>query len=117
MLEQLVDLLINLDIHIAEDRIFNTIEKDHGQYNDVTDIFWASGACLFIRNQVFNELEGFDESFFAHMEEIDLCWRAKNLGYDIKYVGTSKVYHVGGATLSNTNPKKTYLNFRNSLYL
>ena len=82
-------------------RIFNTIEKDIGQYNDIADIFWASGACLFIQNSVFNELIGFDESFFAHMEEIDLCWRAKNLGYDITYVGTSKIFHVGGATLSN----------------
>ena len=97
-------------------RIFNTIEKDHGQYNDLADIFWASGACLFIRNSVFKELNGFDESFFAHMEEIDLCWRAKNLGHDINYVGASKIFHVGGATLSNLNPKKTYLNFRNSLY-
>tara|TARA_R110000868_G_scaffold88505_1_gene246727 strand:- start:688 stop:1677 length:990 start_codon:yes stop_codon:yes gene_type:complete len=97
-------------------RIFNTIEKDSGQYNDVADIFWASGACLFIRNQIFKKLNGLDESFFAHMEEIDLCWRAKNLGYKIKYAGSSEIYHVGGATLSNTNPKKTYLNFRNSLY-
>lgn len=97
-------------------RIFNTIEKDLGQYNDVADIFWASGACLFIRNTVFHGLKGFDESFFAHMEEIDLCWRAKNLGYDITYVGHSKIFHVGGATLNNTNPKKTYLNFRNSLF-
>ena len=97
-------------------RIFNTIEKDHGQYDDNTPIFWASGACLFIRNDVFTSLEGFDESFFAHMEEIDLCWRAKNLGFDIKYIANSVVYHVGGATLNNTNPKKTYLNFRNSLY-
>lgn len=97
-------------------RIFNTIEKDNGQYNDTSDIFWASGACLFIRSNVFKALNGFDESFFAHMEEIDLCWRAKNLGYTIKYVGNSAVYHVGGATLSNTNPKKTYLNFRNSLF-
>ena len=97
-------------------RIFNSIEKDTGQYNDIADIFWASGACLFVRNSVFNELNGFDESFFAHMEEIDLCWRAKNLGYDITYVGTSTIFHVGGATLNNLNPKKTYLNFRNSLY-
>lgn len=95
-------------------RIFNTIEKDNNQYKDA-DIFWASGACLFIRNTVFKTLDGFDETFFAHMEEIDLCWRAKNLGYDIKYNNQSKVYHVGGATLSNTNPKKTYLNFRNNL--
>jgi len=97
-------------------RIFNTIEKDSGQYNDTIDVFWASGACLFIRNETFKELNGFDEYFFAHMEEIDLCWRAKNFGYDIKYIGKSEVYHLGGATLSSLNPKKTYLNFRNSLY-
>lgn len=97
-------------------RIFNTIEKDFGQYNDTSEIFWASGACLFIRSSIFYKLNGLDESFFAHMEEIDLCWRAKNLGYSIKYVGKSEVYHVGGATLKNTNSKKTYLNFRNSLF-
>ena len=97
-------------------RIFNTIEKDLGQYNDTTEIFWASGASLFIRSSVFNKLNGFDESFFAHMEEIDMCWRAKNLGYAVKYVGNSTIYHVGAATLNNTNPKKTYLNFRNSLF-
>ncbi|MFG6685876.1 glycosyltransferase family 2 protein [Mariniflexile sp. HNIBRBA6329] len=97
-------------------RIFNTIEKDNGQYNDTSEIFWASGACLFIRKYVFNELNGLDEAFFAHMEEIDLCWRAKNKGYAVKYVGQSTIYHVGGATLSNTNPKKTFLNFRNSLF-
>ncbi|NJX16304.1 glycosyltransferase family 2 protein [Tamlana crocina] len=97
-------------------RIFNTVEKDSGQYNDVSEIFWASGACLFVRKSVFEHLNGFDEHFFAHMEEIDLCWRAKNLGYSIKYVGDSAVYHVGGATLSNANPKKTFLNFRNSLF-
>lgn len=97
-------------------RIFNTLEKDEGQYNDITDIFWSSGACLFIRKDVFKELNGLDEAFFAHMEEIDLCWRAKNLGYNVKYVGTSTVYHVGGATLKNSNPKKTFLNFRNSLF-
>ena len=97
-------------------RIFNTIEEDLGQYNDNSEIFWASGACLFIRNSVFNKLNGLDELFFAHMEEIDLCWRSKNSGYKVKYVGQSKVYHVGGATLKNTNPKKTFLNFRNSLF-
>lgn len=96
-------------------RIFDTLEKDQGQYNDTSEIFWASGACLFIRSNVFKTLNGFDENYFAHMEEIDLCWRAKNSGYTIKYVGTSTVYHVGGATLKNTNPKKTFLNFRNSL--
>ena len=97
-------------------RIFDTIEKDNGQYNDTIDIFWASGACFFIKNSVFKELNGFDESYFAHMEEIDLCWRAFNINHKARYVGTSTVYHVGGATLSNTNPKKTYLNFRNSLF-
>ncbi|MBJ6369188.1 glycosyltransferase family 2 protein [Snuella sedimenti] len=98
-------------------RIFNTIEKDNGQYNDTTEIFWASGACLFIRSHVFFKLNGFDERFFAHMEEIDLCWRAKHLGYTIKYVGLSTIYHVGGATLNASNPQKTYLNFRNSLFM
>ncbi len=97
-------------------RIFNTIEKDSGQYDDVSEIFWASGACLFVRSHVFDELNGFDQYFFAHMEEIDFCWRAKNQGYSVKYVGASTVYHVGGATLSNSSPKKTFLNFRNSLF-
>lgn len=97
-------------------RIFNTIEVDNGQYNNDSEIFWASGACFFIRATVFNTLKGFDESFFAHMEEIDLCWRANNLGYTSKYVHQSTVYHVGGATLNATNPRKTYLNFRNSLF-
>ena len=96
-------------------RIFDTIEKDTNQYTDAS-IFWASGACLFIRASVFQSLKGFDEAFFAHMEEIDLCWRAHNLGYDTKFVSNSVVYHVGGATLSTLNPKKTYLNFRNSLF-
>jgi GT2 family glycosyltransferase len=97
-------------------RIFNTIEKDNGQYNDPSEIFWASGACLFVRSNVFKKLNGLDEYFFAHMEEIDFCWRAKNIGHTIKYVGESEIYHVGGATLNNTNPKKTFLNFRNSLF-
>lgn len=98
-------------------RVFNTVEKDENQYDDSKDIFWASGACLFIRKNIYEKLNGFDETFFAHMEEIDLCWRAKNLNYNIKYVGASTVFHVGGATLSNTNPKKTYLNFKNSLFM
>jgi len=97
-------------------RIFANLEADDGQYDDSTDIFWASGACFFIRKEVYHELSGFDEDFFAHYEEIDLCWRAKNEGYSIKYIGTSTVYHVGGATLDQANPRKTYLNFRNSLY-
>lgn len=97
-------------------RIFNTIEKDIGQYNDETPIFWASGACLCIRSNIFKELHGFDETFFAHMEEIDLCWRTQNKSYNVVYNGKAVVYHVGGATLNNSNPKKTYLNFRNSLF-
>ena len=92
-------------------RIFDTIEADTSQYNENADIFWASGACFFIRNTVFKALNGFDESFFAHMEEIDLCWRAYNIGYTSKYIYQSTVYHVGGATLNATNPKKTYLKF------
>tara|TARA_R110000868_G_scaffold29420_6_gene109402 strand:+ start:43487 stop:44491 length:1005 start_codon:yes stop_codon:yes gene_type:complete len=97
-------------------RIFNELEEDYGQYNDVKEIFWATGACLFIKREVFEALKGFDEDYFAHQEEIDLCWRAKNKGYKVFYVGSSKVYHLGGSTLSSMNPKKTYLNFRNSLY-
>lgn len=98
-------------------RIFETIEKDKGQYDDHCELSWASGACFFIRKQVYHELGGFDESFFAHQEEIDLCWRALNEGYIIKYNSQSTVYHVGGATLQQGNPKKTYLNFRNSLLM
>ena len=97
-------------------RIFQDIEEDLGQYNDSIEVFWATGACMFIRNEVFNRLNGFDESYFAHQEEIDLCWRAKNLGYKVMYLGNSTVYHLGGSTLSNMNPKKTFLNFRNSLF-
>lgn len=98
-------------------RIFDTLEQDLQQYNSTTDIFWASGACFFIRAKVFKQLEGFDTHFFAHMEEIDLCWRAKHLNNAITYLPDSKVYHVGGATLSASNPQKTYLNFRNSLFM
>ena len=96
-------------------RIFNSLETDNNQFNDTADIFWASGACFFIRSKVFHQLNGFDEDYFAHQEEIDLCWRAQNEGFDVKYVGDSAVYHVGGATLQESNPHKTYLNFRNSL--
>lgn len=98
-------------------RVFETLEKDNGQYDDNCEIFWASGACFFIRSSVFNELEGFDADFFAHQEEIDLCWRAFNKGHRIKYNSQSVVYHVGGATLQQGNPKKTFLNFRNSLLM
>ena len=98
-------------------RVFNSIEKDNHQYDDEIEIFWASGACFFIRKEVYQKLNGFDADFFAHQEEIDLCWRAKNLGFKIKYTPKSKVYHIGGATLNNSNPTKTFLNFRNSLLM
>lgn len=98
-------------------RIFETIEADSGQYNNSIEIFWASGACFFIRSTVFHDLNGFDDDFFAHQEEIDLCWRAFNLNHTIKYNPNSVVYHIGGATLDKSNPQKTFLNFRNSLYM
>ena len=97
-------------------RIFDTLEEDKGQYNDQKDIFWASGACFFIRSNAFKALGGFDTRFFAHMEEIDLCWRAQNKGMTVSYEGASTVYHVGAASLKTSNPNKTYLNFRNSLF-
>lgn len=97
-------------------RIFDTLEEDFGQYNDDAAIFWASGACLAIRNQVFKEAGLLDEDFFAHQEEIDLCWRIYNLGYQVKFCANSRVFHVGGATLDSMNPRKTFFNFRNSLY-
>ncbi|MGZ4061294.1 MAG: glycosyltransferase family 2 protein, partial [Bacteroidia bacterium] len=98
-------------------RILDHIEEDQGQYNDNKEIFWATGACLFVRSECFHLIKGFDEDFFAHMEEIDLCWRLKNRGYKIMYCANSTVYHVGGGTLNKTSPKKTYLNFRNNLQL
>lgn len=98
-------------------RIFDTLEDDLGQYNNNENIFWASGACFFIKNDVFKDLEGFDENFFAHQEEIDLCWRAFNKNIEIKYVADSKIYHIGGATLKASNPQKSFLNYRNSLLM
>lgn len=98
-------------------RIMETREKDLGQYDDACDIFWATGAAFFIRRQVWEEVGGFDGDFFAHMEEVDLCWRLKRQGYRIAYCPDSVVYHVGGATLDKSNPQKTYLNFRNSLFM
>ena len=98
-------------------RVFSNLEKDHGQYDTVTDIFWATGAAMFVRSDVFHLMEGLDGDFFAHMEEIDFCWRIKNLGYKIKVNPASVVYHIGGGTLPKNNSYKTFLNFRNSLYL
>ncbi len=97
-------------------RILNILEKDNGQYDDSSEVLWATGACLVVRSEAFWQGNGFDERFFAHFEEIDLCWRLKNMGYSVVAVPQSVVYHVGGGTLPNINPLKTFLNFRNSLW-
>ncbi len=96
-------------------RVFLSLEKDEGQYDKISEIFWATGACMIIKSKVFWEAGGFDDDFFAHMEEIDLCWRIKNIGYKVYVYPYSRVYHLGGGTLNKINPHKTYLNFRNSL--
>jgi GT2 family glycosyltransferase len=95
-------------------RLFQSIETDNGQYDGAEEIFWATGACMFVRADIFRKLGGLDERFFAHMEEIDFCWRAKNEGFKIMYCPHSKVYHVGGGTLPKKSWKKTYLNMRNN---
>jgi GT2 family glycosyltransferase len=96
-------------------RIFESLEEDKGQYNDVCEVFWVSGACLMVRSTIFWQLGGFDNDYFAHMEEIDLCWRIQNLGHTVVANPKSEVYHVGGGTLNKQSAQKTYLNFRNSL--
>lgn len=96
-------------------RIFNTVERDRGQYDGVAEIFWASGACLFVRRDAFWKAGALDTDYFAHQEEIDLCWRLQAQGGKVVCVGGATVYHVGGATLASQNPKKTFYNFRNSL--
>lgn len=98
-------------------RILHVTEEDRGQYDTEEEIFWATGAALFIKSSAWKEAQGFDADFFAHMEEIDLCWRLKRLGHKIGYCPKSTVYHVGGGTLQTSNPKKTYLNFRNNLFM
>ena len=98
-------------------RIFSDLEDDNNQYNDITEVFWASGACLFVRAKYFKEVNGFDNDFFAHQEEIDLCWRLKNKGYKIMVNPNSAVFHVGAGTLNTSSPFKTYLNFRNNLFM
>lgn len=108
-------LIDNLGYPYCRGRIFDKVEVDNGQYDDITEIFWASGCALFIRAKDFWKEKGFDARFFAHQEEIDLCWRLKNDGRKIYYCGKSTVYHVGGGTLQKQNPQKTYLNFRNNL--
>jgi GT2 family glycosyltransferase len=101
----------------CQGRIFDKLEEDTGQYDLDRNIFWATGACIMLRSDVFNELGGLDEQFFAHMEEIDLCWRIQRNGYFIHYCPQSVIFHMGGATLSKQNPRKTFLNFRNNLLL
>ncbi len=98
-------------------RLFDTLEEDQGQYDDACEIFWATGACLFVRAELYHRFGGLDEDFFAHMEEIDFCWRLKNAGYKIMFCPDSMVYHVGGGALPKSSPRKTYLNFRNNLLL
>ena len=107
----------NLGYPFCRGRIFESTELDTGQYDDVIEIFWATGACLFLRASQFWNIGGFDEDFFAHQEEIDLCWRMKNKGYKIMIEPRSVVYHVGGGTLDSLSPFKTYLNFRNNLFM
>ncbi|MBR4787164.1 MAG: glycosyltransferase family 2 protein [Bacteroidales bacterium] len=98
-------------------RVFGHVEKDHGQYDTDIDVFWATGAALFVRSDVYRVMGGLDDDFFAHMEEIDFCWRIKNAGYKIKCCPQSVVYHIGGGTLPKQNSYKTFLNFRNNLFL
>lgn len=107
----------NFGFPFCRGRVFNELEKDQNQYSDITEIFWASGACLFIRTADYWAVNGFDEDFEAHMEEIDMCWRLKNLGKKIMYCGRSTVYHLGAATMKKDSYKKMYLNYRNSLWM
>ena len=102
---------------LCRGRILYRTEKDEGQYNDQTNIFWSTGACMVVRAEAWKRCGGFDPDFFAHMEEIDLCWRFHKSGYRVVYIPHSVVYHVGGGALPYNSPFKTFLNFRNSLYL
>jgi GT2 family glycosyltransferase len=102
---------------VCRGRYFDSVEEDKGQYDDVVDLFWASGCCIFVRNQVFKEVGGFDTDYFAHQEEIDLCWRLQLAGHRIMSCPASIIYHIGGGTLAKNNPKKIYLNFRNNLIM
>ena len=98
-------------------RVVGTAEMDRGQYDTVIDVFWATGACLLIRSELYNQVGGLDDEFFAHMEEIDLCWRLRSRGFRIVCIPQSTVFHVGGGTLQVEHPHKTYLNFRNNLLM
>lgn len=96
-------------------RVFNELEEDRGQHDTAIETFWATGACMMVRSEIFRKVGGFDNDYFAHMEEIDVCWRMKNLGYTIFVEPASVIYHVGGGTLNKLSPRKTFLNFRNNL--
>ena len=98
-------------------RVFSKIEKDEGQYDEPVDIFWATGACLCVRTDIYKELGGLDENFFAHQEEIDLCWRMRRKGYRLRCIPQSVIYHLGGGALNYEHPRKTFLNFRNNLLM
>jgi GT2 family glycosyltransferase len=98
-------------------RLFTQLEEDNGQYDEICDVFWATGACMFIRSEIFHKENGFDEDFFAHMEEIDLCWRIQSAGYRLCVIPESKVFHVGGGTLPKSSARKTFYNFRNNLMM
>ncbi|MDR1757442.1 MAG: glycosyltransferase family 2 protein [Bacteroidales bacterium] len=98
-------------------RLFEVVEEDRGQYDQEMEVFWATGAALFVRSDVYHQAGGLDDDFFAHMEEIDFCWRVKNMGYKVMVCPQSVVYHVGGGTLPKNNSRKTFLNFRNNLFL
>jgi GT2 family glycosyltransferase len=101
----------------ARGRMFDSLEKDRGQYDEARPIFWASGTCLAVRREVWEQAAGLEEAFFMHMEEIDLCWRIRRAGWSIECVAESEVYHIGGGSLPAGNPRKTYLNFRNNLLM
>lgn len=107
----------NMGFLFCRGRIFNTLEKDEGQYDDSIPVLWASGGCLMIRAHLYHEVGGLDTQLFAHMEEVDLCWRLWNHGYEVYSIGSSEVYHVGGSIISYGSPQKTYYNFRNNLIL
>lgn len=107
----------SLGFPFCRGRIFDSVEYDHGQYNSVQDVFWASGACMLVRSKVYFEVGGLDGQFFAHMEEIDLCWRFKSRGFRVVCFPQSIVYHVGAATLQKESPNKVFLNFRNNMLM
>ena len=110
-------LIDSLGYPFCRGRIFNHVEEDRGQYNDEVEIFWSTGACMIVRSKLYHQFNGLDEDFFAHMEEIDLCWKLHRAGHKVYYSGKSSVYHVGAGTLDYSSPRKTYLNFRNGLSL